>query len=294
MDHHFLTEVSEAFLVTNDVYSKFSRKEVKQIRNRITDEVMSFIKELRETDLELYDMLWDRSKIFQQQVITDYLTLSFCDEETINEIGVMTTATILGAIAGALFRNKITTAVMKKVESLGTLMEKIGMWLVKRGRFAKFRYAIIQRNAQQCYKRCGVREEDITSFYYVALRKTVPTKKGENIKCLRECYITQATDSIVLLLNYYFVCIKKQNAFPNVDRLKSDDILKVLAGVPLAGACKEFFDEVKKSFDTFYDLLDFVYKDNDQEKQKAISILKNKVINIRNEISKAKDFKKYQ
>lgn len=295
MDHHFLTEVADAFLVTNDVYSKYSRKEIKQIRERITEEVLTLIKDLRETDLELYDMLWDRSKVFQQQVITDYLTLTFCDEETINEIGIVLGGVmVLSAIAGFVFRDKFSDYIMKKVEKIGIRLEKFGKRLIRYGRFAKFRYAIIQRNIRICYNRCDVKKEDITGLHYLSVRGSSITKTGAQVKCLRECYLIYSIDTIVLLLNYYFVCIKKQNQFQSVERLSPDDILKIVTGVPLAGACKDFFDQIKEHFDTFYDLLDFIYKDDEQGKQSAIMKLKDRVIKIRNEVSKTKDFKKYK
>lgn len=293
MDVRFLTEICEAYLVDNDIYSLKDKKQINIIRDNITNNVLSMVKELRESDLELYTMIYDQGKIKQQQIIKQYLDLTYGDEQTINESVLLIAGAGIGILATALYAGKhLSKTVMSIVHSIGSAFESIGKSIMLQGREAKFRYAIIQKNAQDCYKKCGIDPDDIVPTSYFAVRKDpvfFATPKGvKQGTCLRECYVEFAIKSMGLLMQAYFACLKKTGSFSDVENATGDDLIKVISGLKLGTACNEYYKEIKNGFDNFYSLLDFVYMDDDSKKQDANSRLKSELIQKRSEFSRFK------
>ena len=54
----------------------------------------------------------------------------------------------------------------------------------------------------------------------------------------------------------------------------------------LSVACKEYYDELRKAFDKWYDLLDFVYDTKEELKQDAINALKTRLLKSRSYVVK--------
>ena len=176
-------------------------------------------------------------------------------------------------------------------------MERIAKFVVRKSRYWKFRYAIIEKNARKCYVSCGISEKDISSLHYFSTGNKIlgvtSVKAREQGLCLAKCYVNYTVESIDLLCKSYFVCLKKTGEYSQVQNLKGDDTLKILSGLKLSNTCSDFYKEMRTLFDEFNDLLDFVFGKNENEKKEHIQILKNKIIQSRNEISRTNNLKRY-
>jgi hypothetical protein len=291
MDVRFLKTISEAFIIKYGLQEKLT---VDEIFNNVYD----LIKELRETDIELYDHLYDTPRLQQQAILMSYFTLEYCDEEQIEEIGsVLLVGMALGGILTWVYGGRITKAILSFCSKIGDLFNKIGKSMQRRGNYWKFRYAIIQENAKRCYVGCGVTEKDIDVLHYFSTAAKAPpvtsVRSRKDGLCLSNCYVNYTIESIVLLSKSYFVCLKKTGEFEQVQNIKPDDTLKILSGLRLSNTCVDFYNEMRELYDKFHHLLDYVYGKDESKKTDAMRRLKQNLISARNEISKANNLQRY-
>lgn len=289
MDVRFLKTVSEAYIVKHRLQEKTTVDE-------LFNDVYSLIKELRETDIELYDHLYDAPKLQQENIISTYFDLKF--QDTIEEIGTLfIVGAALGAILSFVYGDRITRGIFSFGEKFGKLMERLAKFVLKKGRYWKFRYAIIEKNAKKCYVECGVKESDIKSSHFFTTSSNKPMiaspKSLEQGACLSNCYVRYTVESINLLCKSYFVCLKKTGEFDQIQNLKGDDTLKILSGLKLSNTCVDYFEEMKDLFSEFGDLLDYVYGKDEGKKREAYQSLKNALIQSRNEIGRATNMQRY-
>lgn len=290
MDVRFLKTVSEAYIVKNRLQEELTA-------DQLFEDVYSLMKELRETDIELYDHLYDAPKLQQESIISSYFDLQY-NEEKLEEVGTLfMVGTILGGILTYVYGDRITRSIFKFGEKFGNLMLRIGKFITKKSRYWKFRYAIIEKNAKKCYVQCGVSESDIGTFHYLSTSSKSPSmaspKTFKQGQCLAACYVQYTIECINLLCKSYFVCLKKTGEFDQVQNLRGDDTLKILSGLKLSNTCVDYFKEMKELFDEFNDLLDYVYGKNEGKKKQAFQDLKNLLIQSKNEISRANNMKQY-
>lgn len=305
MDRHFLEGVVDSYLITHEAY-KNTRSNVNKVRTVILQDLIEQINDLRINDISTYDSLYDRTKIFQHKVLNTYLTMQYSeDEENINEIVGLISLGVLGVIAaGLLGTSAIPKAIMKSLELTGKVFEWVGNSIIKRGRYWKFRYAIIQQNAKQCYIKCGLNldekgkpTESMNILYYLNVGSEgfpISNKKIDDISnCLSLCYLITQVEVIALLFKYYFICLKSNNNFDKIANIQSDDLLKVSSGIELSGTCRDVFEEATKAVNSYYDLLDFVFDKDDRNKNNYIKILNEKLMAVKEEIRRTSNFNKF-
>jgi hypothetical protein len=292
MDVRFLKTISEAFIV------KYSLQESLTV-DLVFEDTYDLIKELRETDIELYDHLYDSPKLQQQAILMSYFALQYGDkQEKLEEIGLgLTLGFVIGGILSYLYGGRITKAMLSFGTKIAKVMEKVGKSLVRRGRYWKFRYAIIQQNAKKCYVGCGVSEKDIGTLHYISTGdKPLPitsVKARRQGKCLSACYVNYTIESIALLTKSYFVCLKKTGEFDQIQNLKGDDTLKILSGLKLSNTCVDFYNEMRDLYSEFHHLLDYVYGRDESKKTDAMRRLKDKLISARNEVGRSNNLNRY-
>lgn len=295
MDVRFLGQISEAFIMKNSLYDKCNKDDLQQ-------EMYSLIKELRETDIELYDHLYDTGRIQQQHILETYLSYQYLngDGEILQEAGPITLITVGGisALLTLIYQNRINKSIFKAGQLIGKAFESVGNFLTKHGRYWKFRYAIVQQNTRKCYISCGVDEKTLSAWSYFSVGSKPPTlatteshRQGE---CLKECYVENAIESIALLAKSYFACLKRSGDWAPVKDARPDDILTVVSGLQISTLCQSYFEEMKKSMDAFTDLLDFVYGRSSPDKQRALKDLKSKVLSSRKEIDRANNMNQFK
>ena len=184
------------------------------------------------------------------------------------------------------------------VGSFGNSMEKVGKSIVKNGRYFRFRYAIIQKNAAQCYKEADITKEELGLIDHFIIGKIkFPVVTERMIKTsgiLQDCFIAYSIKSIGLYMQAYFICLKKTGAFQDYERMNPDELMKIISGVQLSTACQEYHAEIREYVDKFYSLLDFAYSDDTSKKTKAIMTLRDEVIQARSQIARTKNFNKFK
>jgi len=291
MNRQFLENIIDAYVLDRDIHSK----NIVEIKENLVYEISDLMKLLYETDIELYDMIYDRTKLFQQQVIYNYLDNSYIKESNdinneenvlVESLGVVLGATgVLGVIGSLLFPN-IPTYLMRGLYNIGSLVTSIGASLIREGRYFKFRYSIIQRNVNECYIKCKVSPDDINLLTYLNTSHNNPILTNEKqitiAKCLRDCYVEYYIESTALSLQRYLVCLKNTGQLSNVSG--NEDISKILSVLNVGGEqCKEFYENVNDMVDNFYTLIDFVYGDragniNFEAKEQVIKLFNNRLI----------------
>lgn len=289
MDVRFLKTISEAYIVQHRLQDKVTADE-------LFEDVYSLMKELRETDIDLYDHLYDAPVLQQQSIISNYFDLQY--QEKLEEIGTLFLAgTAIGLILSYIYGTRITKSMFSFAEKFAKIMEGLAKFVLKKGRYWKFRYAIIEKNAKKCYVHCGVKDSDIKASHYFspgAQPSVVSSVKArEQSRCLAKCYVEYTIESINLLCKSYFVCLKKTGEYATLQGLKPDDTLKVLSGLKLSNTCVDFYQEMRTLFDEFNDLLDYVYGKEETPKREALQSLKGKLIQSRNEIGKSTNMRQY-
>ena len=225
MDVRFLGEVSEAFIIENNLYGKLKKE-------KLQEDLYSLIKEVRDTEIELYDHLYDTNKLQQQKILEAYLKYEYLEEQEVLEEGWLTFGII--ALLTYIYQNKINKSIFKTVKNIGKIFEDVGQFLTKHGRYWKFRYAIIQQNAKKCYIRCGVNEQNLSAWSYFSASSKMPALASPESQrqgdCLKECYVTHVIESISLLSKSYFVCLKRSGDWASIKDAKPDDLLTSLSG----------------------------------------------------------------
>jgi len=292
MDVRFLKTIAEAYVDQNRLHDKFTKEQ-------IFEETYELIKELRDTDIDLYDHLYDTNLLQQQQIFKTYFDYKY-NPDVLQEADPLTLLAI-GGISALLFYiygDRINRAIFSAGQKIGDVQESIGKFLSKHGRYWKFRYAIIQQNSKKCYRVCGIDEKDLSMWSYFSTGGKRPiVSNAEAFKqgdCLKKCYVTYMIEALGLLSKSYFVCLKNTGGFDDIKNLRPDDMLKSVAGLQLSAACNDYFKELKAGFDSFNDLLDYVFGKDEVKKREALQQLKNKMIESRNEITKARNMRQYK
>jgi hypothetical protein len=299
MDVKFLNDISEAYIIDKDLKKLYPDCDSKSI----ADHLYELVKDLRETDIELYDKLYDRDKVTQQQIFEKYLnSVFFINKEeidTLNEIGLETGFGILTLIVMGLVRKPLARNIFSAISIVGKFFDSLGKKISTQGKYWKFRYAIIQQNSERCYRKCGVTQDNLAASSYLALTKdtmsTFISKLGdEQADCLSTCYVDDLVQSIGLFVKQYFICLK--NTGTNIRDTDPDEIMKLISKTNINSQCEQLYKDAKDAFSNFEKVLDFLYGQPElkHKKQKALDMLRGEIYKVRDEISNAKDFNKYK
>lgn len=100
MDSKFVDIITDTYLTQFDLYeSKLPNKKEAQ-KSLIVNDIMSLLRELRESDIEIYDKVYDTDRITQKNVIYDYITESWKD--TLSKHKGKIAAAAGGVVGGAI------------------------------------------------------------------------------------------------------------------------------------------------------------------------------------------------
>jgi len=327
MDRNFLKEIAEGYLVNHNVYSEFQESQISTIYETIYEELKTVVDYIYEVDNETYEYVKDLSKIQQQRIFDTYLDAMYAKDETIEEDRGM-----FGSAAAAtweFFKNKIGDAwgfiadksfyfqgslaiilmifIYRKREpisrrsfqflaELGKISERIGEFLKKKGRFSRFRYAVIQENSQNCYRKCGIKNlrKDISVSDY--FNRHASDEGSVNAKCLADCYIHNEIKKVRLMTKMYFICLRQTGNFDRIKDMNSDKMFELLSSGGIqthrqhnfgfGSSCVEYFDLITEGMENINTLVEYFYADMNQRRemimlaQKDIDNVKRKVSNM--------------
>ena len=292
MNVQFLKDISEAYIMDNDLDI---------LPNQIFEEVYDVVKFLQSYDPQLYNEMYESTKLHQQRILKNYLDISYEKEVVTEDVIIPTTAIIVG-IVGSIFGKTIAKGVTKVLSTIGESMETLGKWLARQGKYQQIRYAIIQENTRKCYAKCGIQKpSDIHVLTYTAIKNSSMmggAKSVEQGTCLRECYISELIDVIALHMENYFACLKKTGSFDVVQKTDSDDIMKMVSSTNVAASCESYYNASREALDNFYRVLEMVYDSHSEadKRLEKINALRTKIYEARQTVQGAgqKEIQRYE
>jgi len=283
MNVNFLKEISEAYVIDSGI-------EIDP--DQIFEELYGIAKYLQTYDLDLYNELYESTKLQQQQILKRYLDHDY-EQKVISEVYEYA---ILTTILTLLFGPSISKAANAALAWLGNSFETLGKFLIKHGKYSQLRYSIIQQNTQKCYAACGIKtSRDISalSYYNISSSSIMPsTEKGLlQGKCLRECYIEELREVIALHMENYFACLKRTGKFEVVQKTDIDDIMKLVSSTNISSACESYYAAAREALDDFYRILELVYSSQGEAdlRFEQINKLRNKIYESRQTVQKVSD-----
>lgn len=285
MDVRFLKDISEAYIMDSDL---------KVSPDQIFEELHDIVKFLQEFDGELYNELYEATKLQQQRILKNYLDISYEHElisEVVDPVSVSAGVALTG-IVGAIFGKSIAKGFYKLLATLGEGFETLGKWLARHGKYSQIRYAIVQENMRKCYAKCGVQKpSDIHLLTYMTIKSRsmlAGQKSLEQGKCLRECYITELIDVIALHMENYFACLKRTGSFDVVQKTDSDDIMKMISSTNVAAACESYYSAAREALDNFYRVLEMIYEERSEadKRLEKINMLRTRIYEARQTVQR--------
>lgn len=289
MDKQFIDNMVDAYFLDNNIYET-----IEITRNFYTNKLFEDIKLLREEDLEIYDKIYNTTRICQNRIIKNYLDTYLKeeqDEEILEESVTLGLGVVLITILGLLFNRPITQFTFKTLNNLSKEWKTFTNWLGKLGGTTRVRYAIIQRNIEKCYKDCKVNPKEVTAGHYAGVTKETPwwasLTANERLQigdCLANCYIEHLIESINLLMENYFACLR-QNGVDLKDA--ENDLIKFIARVDVSSVCKEFYEQAKRAFEIFEKTIEVVSSGDKTFEQKAYNQLREKLYQTRQKVERS-------
>lgn len=295
MNVEFIYNICEAYVLDNELSECQT--------DILSEQIVSEIRNLRETNFELYDYLYSLSKLNQQKVLSEYLDLLYLNKcrpestEVIEEIAIeLSLVALLGAGLATYYNKEFANFTFKLLNSLGEKLDRFGKFISTKGRKWGFDYAIIQKNTQDCYKKCGVEDSlkyrgaDINASAYFGVsgkHKSLPAETSVQVECLRRCYLSHVVDVITLAMKSYFMCLKSAGQFDGIKGLNYNELISIPTGIVIGNnICYNYYTAAKEIMDKFIHLLDYIFKDSNEDKQKFMDELRKNLSNTRDEVDR--------
>src|SRR6056297_41261 len=185
--------------------------------------------------------------------------------------------------AAFMKRKKLAKKTFEYLAVIGKFGEHLGDFIKKKGRYAKFRYAVIQKNREDCYKKCGITNlENINIKDYLNKYAGDKINGPRNAKCLANCYITTEMEKIKLLVRMYFICLRQTGNFDRVKNMNVSKLVNLLksdshrqSSFGLAATCGEYYNEISEGIDKVNDLIEFFFEDKSSQQELKMALQKD-------------------
>lgn len=323
MDRNFLAETTKGYLTNHNAYHDFPEK-INEINDTIYNDLVETIDLIYSADYTLYEEFKYMSKTDQYRVLEIYLDDQYLKEDETLDEGVFSAVggwvgKMLGSIwssvasmpiwgQGALFilvisviiwkREPITRRTFQTLSKIGGAFDKVGDFL-KKARFTRFRYAVLQQNVEKCYKKCGIKDlkKDIKwSDYFNKFGGDDPdfwVFKQDKAFCLINCYVMHEIEKVKAVTKMYFVCLRNTQNFDNIRDLSSEKLINMLSqdksvhrsyNFGMQSTCAEYFDIISESISAIHDLIDFFYRDR-TTRQELIMTLQKDIDKVKKDVT---------
>ncbi len=300
MNHPFIKSMSEAYYNDFNLNSLNIWKTKQQAINELSNELIGLMNNLKLEDENLYIELHENSDMgFNQKVLynllDNYLSEIYNINSDILEFDDLTKyktseefllnyseGVMLGAAVGGLLSILIGIANYKKLSKvqwhiltkLNDLNKKVATFINKKTLSGKVKQAVFNNNTQTCYKKCNVKDSEVTAWAGISLNSNslVPTYAAKQVDCLIECYLLTMLQNIEFLCESYSNCLKGSG-----ERGKDiNDIMLLLSPVSSEGICKPYFKLLKEHYVVFREAVEVLFEDpqkRDEWNQKYKSVL---------------------
>lgn len=323
MDRKFLEEVTKGYLVDHDVYGEFQESQVETIYETVFNELKETVDFIYEVDQNTYAQVKSYSKLRQQRVLEIYLNSMYLKDDEIEEGIIGGAASVIGSTASGigsafaslplwgqggvgiltiyfLYKHKgeISRKIFNVIKQIGKVSESVGDFLQKRGRFARFRYAVIQENVEKCYKKCGVRDlnKNLSVKDYLNKYAADNPKATEKAKCLAQCYVQHEVAKVKLVMKMYFICLRQTGNFDNIRDLSTEKFMSMLMSgdnnqkdIGIVGAsCVEYFKTIDESMKNINTMIEYFFEDR-RNRQEMIMLVQQDVDKVKRNVANMND-----
>ena len=304
MDQQLIRKSCEKFFLKHNYYQNFPEK-IEELIETYTNKINNELNYFWENDIEIYNKFHDQSKVFQSDVIINFLEFDLIeknkiiDDNNLEQLNEFVLDTILFGVSFSMTfyvikalttRTRLFDDILHLFKTIGMSIfnpfNKIGKKLTKWTDDKIISYSIVKRNSDECYLKCGIDPKDIPALYG-ALKETdrrtninfnivINNKKAKTNyelgACLRECYITNLIDIIVITANSYIACLKSSKKTNELlSNFKIDErtpMSLTLSNIKVDGACSEIYTTLIEQINSFNKILDFLYDMEDSIKDK--------------------------
>ena len=297
MNKEFITTIVDTYLHQYNMYQTSNPIIRQEILENTSNDIIGYLRDLRENDIEIYNHIWDKSKSFQTKVISEFLKPELPNLSPITEskfIGTLSIYALLVASGAAItyYADKFRTGTTfnnfkyKIASNIGNFFNEID-FNFKGLKSWRFKYQIIKENSEHCYKQCGVTdlEELGNIIHYKTIRKSGDVtseleeidksiKDVKTAECLVKCYLTFTLETIKLLFTAYFDCLKQNNQYQNVQKFSADDYLLGMTNkIDISNECHLFYDHAVDSIKYFREIVEYIYEND----KKSYSVYMDKL-----------------
>ena len=292
MNHPFIKEMAGAYYNDFQLRSSNIWENKQAAINEISSEMIGLMENLKLDDIDIYVSLHEDFDPGHQQQILYSLIHQYLNEshglyddvyedvdltaydtpeaflyeyytgEFIQEFAVG--PALLGAFGGALAiiagYKKISRAGWKILATLNDVNKKIAKTIDGLTKSGKIKQAILVHNSEACYKKCGVKPNEVSRWAGMALSSNVmvtPESRKQAV-CLTECYLQWTIQNVTFLAKAYADCLRGTGERGN----EINDIIAILSHPPSSHVCKSYFDLLKQHYDNFKDTIEVIFKDD--------------------------------
>ena len=186
-------------------------------------------------------------------------------------------------------RRAITRAVIKSIIGIFSTIGKIGKACSKFSDSARISYSIITNNANKCLQKCGYdpKKAGPSDFLYQAKqgswfrdfgRVLMSIEKEDKLQCIRECYLDTLSESVKLVANLYFQCLKNTGDLSKLPLERDFDAYqKIIVKTNINMSCDEFMGSLSDALGAFDESLNLIYADEPTERRKRRLDLMNDI-----------------
>ena len=149
----------------------------------------------------------------------------------------------------------------------------------------KYRYNVIYKNEDECYKRAGLDPQKLGIRTFAALkneslfRQILFFDTEEKLDKLRNCYMEHYLEKIAIFFELYFDCLRKTGKWNEVREMNDD---KIIAMFRMQGGlypvCDEYRDQAVKAVRGFEDLVKFFFAKDPAQKSKWMLMLNRYIL----------------
>ena len=149
----------------------------------------------------------------------------------------------------------------------------------------KYRYNVIYKNEDECYKRSGLDPQKLGIRSFAALksdsifRQLLFFDTEEKLDKLRNCYLEHFLEKIAIFFELYFDCLRKTGRWNEVREMNDDKIIMMFRTKGgLYPMCDEYRDQAVKAVRNFEDLVKFFFAKDPAQKSKWMLMLNRYIL----------------
>jgi len=186
-------------------------------------------------------------------------------------------------------RRGITRAVIKSIIGIFSTIGKIGKVCSKYSDSVRISYSIITNNANKCLQKCDYdpKKAGPSDFLYQAEqgswfrdfgRVLMSIEKEDKLYCIRECYLDTLGETVKLVANMYFQCLKNTGDLSKLPLERDFEAYQeIIVKTNISVSCNAFMDSLKDSLKAFDDSLNLIYAEEEDMRRKLRLELMNDI-----------------